>query len=133
MSSSTPKYGIPYAQQSDPVAQLPITMQAMAARLDLLQGEGGQFNIASLAAGTTLGTAITLSRTYPGNASAVSPAIEGHVTAWMRATLTAGNDFNWWVNNWLGTATTITGFTLNVQFVNAQTNRVINWRFIPVL
>jgi hypothetical protein len=133
MSSFTAKYAIPVLQSADPVASSPTVMAALANRVDLLLGEGGQFNIASLAASTTGSQAITLARTYPGNNAAVSPAYPGSVLAMLVATLSQPNSVNFWVNNWLGSATTITGFTLNFQFTNAQTNRVVAWRYLPLL
>lgn len=134
MSSQTAKYLVPYPQLADTVASLAATCQNLASRMDLLLGESGTFT-ASPAAGTTLNKAIVLSRTYPGNAlfgiSGVGPS--GFVHLWTTATYGSAVTFNWWPNTWTGTATTVTGFTLSMQWSVAQTGREFGWRFIPVL
>jgi hypothetical protein len=130
MSSSTAKYVIPYPTSSDTVASLATTVQNLAARLDLLLGESGSFNIASAAGGVAGAQAVVLSRTYPGNSGAAVPGI---VIPDLVATYASNNRFNWWVDTWTGTGTTITGFTFRYIWETAQTNRVVNWRFLPVL
>lgn len=129
MSSFTAKYAIPVLGSGDPVASTPTVMAALANRVDLLLGEAGQLSL-TLVANTTLSVAVALSRVYPGNNAA---AVPGTVSWIMRATLSQPNTINVWVNNWLGSATTITGFTLNFQAPNAQAARLIDWRFLPVL
>lgn len=130
MSANTAKYVIPYPTGSDTVAGLSTLIQNLANRVDLLLGESGSFNIASIAAGTQGGTNVVLSRTYPGN---VGAAVPGIVIVNYVASLAVGMETNWWIDTWTGTATTITGFKVNYHFANAQTNRVVAWRFIPVL
>lgn len=129
MSGFTAKYAIPTLAASDPVGNAPTVMAALANRVDLLLGEAGQLSL-TLVANTTLSVPITLARTYPGNNGA---AVPGTVIWIMRATLSQPNTINTWVNTWLGSATTITGFTLNFQAPNAQAARLIDWRFLPVL
>lgn len=129
MSSSTAKYVIPYPVSSDVVAGEPTTLQNLASRVDLLLGESGSFTIASLAAGTTHSQPIVLSRTYPGNTAGSPPGI---VVVNLRAIV---NSQAWthYLNSWTGSGTTITGFTLNLQFGVISTARVVDWRFFPVL
>lgn len=52
MSSITAKYDIPYSEGSDSVDTIDETMQALAERLDLLQGESGTDTIQAAGAGT---------------------------------------------------------------------------------
>lgn len=131
MPSGTAKYNVPYAQQSDPVAQLPTTMQALAARLDLLLGESGQL-VQAVTAGVVKSDAIVLSRTYPGNSGAAAPAAPGFVALTPVTNVGAGATVFYYVNAWTGTATTITGFTINCMS-STTTNRTVLWRFIPAL
>jgi len=126
MPSSTPRYVIPYVVIGDTVASVAQTTQDMANRLDLLNGEGGSFS-AVMAANTTLLTPVTLSRTYPGNGLAGVP---GAVTVNSTSQIAASTVWNWWVQSWTGTGTTITGFTIGMQASTAIT-RTIGWRFIP--
>lgn len=130
MASQTAKWAIPYSQSSDSVASVATTMQALAARCDLLNGEAGQFNIASLAANTSGAQAIALARTYPGNTAATPP---GTVILQLPGSVGSANPWVWWVDTWTGSATTITGFTLRFQFAALQTNRLVAWRFLPSL
>lgn len=130
MSTTTAKYGIQYAQVADTVASVAATMAQLAGRVDLLLGEAGQFNIASLAAGTTGNQAIALARVYPGNLALTPP---GSVQLQLPGSLGSANPWTWWIDTWTGTSTTITGFTLHYQFAAAQTNRLVAWRFLPVL
>jgi len=117
---------IPYVVIGDTVASVAQTTQDMANRLDLLNGEGGSFS-AVMAANTTLLTPVTLSRTYPGNGLAGVP---GAVTVNSTSQIAASTVWNWWVQSWTGTGTTITGFTIGMQASTAIT-RTIGWRFIP--
>lgn len=130
MTSNTPKYVIPFPDLTDTVASLATTIGNLSARVDLLLGESGNFT-ASPAANTTFSQAVTLSRTYPGNGSSGTPA--GLVLVQLQATQTAATGFSWWITAWTGTASTVTGFTINVQFTAAQSSRVFNWRFVPAL
>jgi len=130
MPSNTTKYVIPYALSSDTVAGLAATIQNLANRVDLLLGEAGQYNIASVAANTNHLQAITLGRTYPGNNGATVPGV---VIVELPALLNAANPWNFWLQTWTGSASTITGFTIVTQWASAQTNRLVNWRFLPVL
>jgi hypothetical protein len=130
MASSTAKYVIPYAQLADTVASLAQTTQDLASRVDLLLGESGSFNIASAAGGVAGAQAVALARVYPGNSGAAVPGI---VIPDLVATYAANNRFNWWIDTWTGSGTTITGFTFRYIWETAQTNRVVNWRFLPVL
>lgn len=129
MSSTTTKYGIAYPQLADTIASLAATVQSLAGRVDLLLGESGLISYTGTA-GVTTNTNITLARTYPGN---VGAAVPGIVWVQLQGVLTTPAAFTWWTTSWLGTATTITGFTLGMQFTNAQTARPIAWRFLPVL
>lgn len=129
MPSATAKYVIPYALLADTVASLAQTTQDLASRTDLLLGESGSFT-ASPAAGTTLNTIIALSRTYPGNAGGSPPGI---VVVTVQSTVGSTVTWNYWVTSWTGTGTTVTGFTIGMQWSAAQAGRVFNWRFIPVL
>lgn len=129
MPSSTAKYVIPYPVAADPVASEATAVQNLANRVDLLLGESGALTL-SPAAATTLSTGVVLGRTYPGNTGAAVPGI---VMVELVSTAGSGTTWNWWITTWTGTASTITGFTLNMQWSAAQTNRVFNWRFLPVL
>lgn len=129
MSANTAKYVIPYPVPADTIAGLAATIQNLANRVDLLLGESGTFS-KNFAASTSVSTAISFARTYPGNATAQVPGILIPV---LDATYANPNTVNWWVNTWTGTATTVTGCTLWMQWSNAQTARPINWRFFPVL
>jgi hypothetical protein len=130
MSSSTPRYVIPKLLVSDPVISAPTVLAALADRVDLLLGEAGSFS-ASPAANTTLLTPVVLSRTYPGNATAGAPA--GAVWVWVQSTASASVGWNYWITSWAGTTTTVTGFTVGMQWAAAQAGRVFNWRYFPVL
>lgn len=130
MSGSTSKYVIPYPVLADTVASLAATVQNLAGRVDLLLGESGSYTIASAAANTTHNQPISLARTYPGNTGAAVPGI---VIAHNVAGPPTGLGFYYWPNTWLGSATTITGFSLATQWSAAVTSRVVVWRFIPVL
>lgn len=129
MSLTTAKYVLPYPVAADAVSNEPVTLAALAARADLLLGESGSLTL-SPAAATTLSTAVVLGRTYPGNSGAAVPGI---VMLNLNSTLAAATGFQWWINGWTGTASTITGFTLNVQYSAAQTSRPHLWRFLPCL
>ena len=128
MTSSTPRYAIPFTDVTDTVASIATTMANQAARMDLLLGEAGMYT-ATLTANVTDSKVITLSRTYPGNTGATVP---GTVWLWWDQQLLAANVCNMWVTSWTGTATTITGFTINAQSSNAS-SRHIFWRFMPSL
>lgn len=128
MSSTTPKYVIPYPVAADAVNQEPVTVKALADRLDLLLGESGSFSAVMLA-NTTLLTNIVLARTYPGNSGAAVPGI---VIIDVASQVAATTVLNSWVTTWTGTGTTITGFTIGLQ-CNSSITRVVSWRFIPVL
>lgn len=130
MSTFTAKYQIPVLQSSDPVATAPTVMAALANRMDLLLGEAGAFT-ASPAAATTLSVPIVLGRTYPGsNVGTVPGSVFLQVPT---TTVGSGTTWNWWVTAWTGSASTITGFTLNMQWSVAQVSRVFHWRYLPVL
>lgn len=128
MPSSTPKYIIPFSSAGDAVTSVPSTSANLAARLDLLLGEAGTFTASGTAA-TTFSQAIVLSRTYPG---LTAGAVPGSVWFWHNQILGSGNTFNYWINTWTGSGTTITGFTFNCQFSAVWTSRVFTWRFLPV-
>lgn len=132
MTTNTAKWVIPQLTTADTLAATPTAMTNLANRVDLLLGEGGQFT-ASPAAGTTLTQAIVLSRTYPGNNAPVAPAIAGSVWVWCAATIASTTSFNWWITAWTGSATTITGFSISMQWSAAQVSRGFFWRFLPVL
>lgn len=68
MSTQTAKYAIPYAQNSDPVANLPTIMANMANRVDLLLGETGTVSVPIATANTTVDTTVSLTRSYPNGA-----------------------------------------------------------------
>lgn len=129
MSGFTTKYAIPTLGTGDSVASAPTTLTALANRVDLLLGEAGQSSFTGAAA-TTISVAVVLSRTYPGNTGATVPGIViiQHVQS-----LGSANVQNLWINTWTGTATTITGFTINMQSSNAPAARLVAWRFLPVL
>lgn len=129
MSGLTTRYSIPLLQSSDPVANAPTVLAALANRLDLLLGEGGQVSFTG-AASTTLAAAVVLSRTYPGNSGAAVPGI---VILQPTSLLGPSNNQMLWVDSWTGTATTITGFTIRLQSTNAVAGRLFNWRYLPVL
>jgi len=128
MSSATAKYALPYAVAGDAVNQEPVTMKALADRLDLMLGESGVW-VPTLVANTPITLAITLARTYPGNAT-TQPS--GIVVVNSGNTVGASQTFSSWVLGWTGTATTITGFTLGVQSTQAGARNIV-WRFLPVL
>lgn len=128
MPSSTPKYVIPYPLSSDTVASLATAGQNTAARLDLLLGESGVWT-PTLVANTAASTAITLGRTYPGNASGSTP---GTVVAQLATQLGSGVTLFTWTNSFTGTTVTVTGFTLGA-ICSAAGARTIYWRFIPAL
>jgi len=129
MPANTAKYVIPYPLAADTLAAEATAVQNLANRMDLLLGESGALTL-SPAAGVTLATPITLGRTYPGNNAGAVPGI---VILNMSATAGGAATWNWWVSGWTGSGTTITGFTLSMQWAAAQTNRGFLWRFIPVL
>lgn len=134
MSGTTAKYAIPYTTLADSVASIAATMQNLAGRADLLLGESGQGSIAA-SAGVAFSTNIVLSRTYPGNASTppgsgtVPPGI---VIITPYTSFGAGVTCFYWVTAFTGTATTVTGFTINGISSSAVT-RQFQWRFIPAL
>lgn len=130
MSTLTAKYAIPQLTTADALAGTPTVLTNLANRLDLLLGESGSF-VASPAATTTLTTPITLSRTYPGNATAGAPP--GSVFVWVQTTVGGATTWNYWVTGWLGTTTTVTGFTIGMQWGTAQVSRTFNWRYLPSL
>lgn len=130
MASSTAKYAINYAQLADTVASLAQTTQDLAGRVDLLLGESGSYNIASIAAVTTHTQNLVFARTYPGNIGASPPGV---LLLNLPGTLTAANYYTYWLTSWTGTALTVTGVSVATSWTVAQTNRVVNWRFIPVL
>lgn len=126
MSSQTAKYAIPYATAPDVISSLPTTMANMAARLDLLAGEAGSFNV-TVAANTDTTQAIVFARTYPGNASGVPGMIvPTHLG-------TIAGTWDWWIVGYTGTTTTLTGLTLGMRFTTARTATPILWHFHPVL
>lgn len=129
MSASTPKYVIPYATTLDPVAQIAAIMQSLSNRVDLLLGESGQASFTG-AASTDLAVAVVLSRTYPGN---VGAAVPGIVLVQPTSLLTSASNQMWYVANWTGTSTTITGFSIHLHSSTAPSARLFNWRFLPVL
>lgn len=129
MTTTTAKYGLTQLTTADTLASTPTAMTNLANRLDLLLGEAGQASFTGAAA-TTISVAVVLSRTYPGNTGATVPGIVmiQHVQL-----LGSGNTQNLWISGWTGTATTITGFTINMQSSNAPSARLVSWRFLPVL
>lgn len=128
MSSSTAKYAIPYPVAADAVNQEPVTVKALADRMDLLLGETGSFS-AVLVANTTLSTVIALARVYPGNSGA---AVPGTVVITVTSPVAATTVLNQWVSTWTGTGATVTGFTIGLQ-ASAAITRTVTWRFIPAL
>lgn len=126
MSSFTAKYQIPVLGAGDPVAMTPTVMAALANRVDLLLGESGTYS----QTGTSGTQAVSLARTYPGDTGA---AVPGWVLFQFRSTLASGVVIAHWITAWTGTATTITGFTINWQASNPQSDRTVHWRFLPVL
>jgi hypothetical protein len=128
VSASTAKYGLPYSIGADAVSTVDDTMQALANRLDLLLGESGVW-APNLVANTAQTTAITLSRTYPGNSGGSPPGI---VIVNTSNSVASGVNVQTWVGTWVGTGTTITGFTLGA-ISSAAGVRNFQWRFIPVL
>lgn len=130
MAGNTTKYVIPYVSMADAVASIATVMQNLANRVDLLLGESGQYNIASVAAATTHSQVITLARTYPGSNVGTPPGI---VIVNLPGTATSALAWNFWITAWAGSASTITGFQLNTSWSSAQTNRVVSWRYLPVL
>lgn len=128
MSSLTTKYAIPFPVAADAVSAEPTTLAALANRLDLLLGESGVWS-PSMTAGVTSSTAIALSRTYPGNAAGSTPGI---VIVQYQTPMSSGVIVQHWVATWTGTATTVTGFTLNA-ISSTTTGRTFIWRFLPVL
>jgi hypothetical protein len=103
-------------------------MAALANRVDLLLGESGVWT-PTLVANTASTTAITLGRTYPGNATATPSGI---VIVQCQNAAGSGVTLQTWVNTFVGTATTVTGFTLGA-ICSAAGARTFVWRFIPVL
>lgn len=130
MPSQTAKYGINYPLSTDSVASVALTVQNAAARMDLLLGESGVVTV-SPGANVLSTTAVVLGRTYPGNSGAAVPGIV--VLDWNQALAPAAAQANMWITAWTGTATTITGFSINFQCTAAQAARNILWRFLPVL
>lgn len=130
MATTTPKYGLNYPQLADTVASLAATVQNLAQRADLLLGESGAFNIASLAANTQFNQVVSLARAYPGNVANTPP---GTVILEFPDTIAPAAQPVWFLDTWAGTASTVTGFTLHLQFATIQTNRRVWWRFLPVL
>lgn len=128
MSSATAKYALPYTVAADAVNQEPVTMKALADRIDLLLGESGVW-VPTFVANTPITTAISLGRTYPGNAT-TQPS--GIVVVENGNTVGASVSLFSWVVGWTGTATTITGFTLG-GLCSAAGARTLVWRFFPVL
>lgn len=128
MTSSTPKYVIPFSDLTDTVASTATTMASLAARVDLLLGESGVWN-PTLVANAALTTNITLSRTYPGNSGGAVPGI---VVIQLANAFASGVTQQSWVVSWTGTATTITGFTLGT-IRSTSGSPTIQWRFFPVL
>lgn len=129
MAGSTAKYAIPFVQTADPVAQIATLMASLANRVDLLLGESGQVSFTG-AATTDLAVAVALSRTYPGN---VGAAVPGIVIVQPTSLLSSANNQMWYVANWTGTASTITGFSIHLHSSTAPAARLFNWRYIPVL
>lgn len=128
MPGSTPKYVIPYAVAADTVASWPQSQQDQAARLDLLLGESGVWT-PTLTANTAATTAITLSRTYPGNASGTTP---GMVQIMRMNAFGSGATQMYWVINFTGSVTTVTGFTIGT-ISSAAGSPTLVWRFLPIL
>lgn len=131
MSGTTSKWLIPYPQASDTVASLAATVQNLANRVDLLNGESGVWTNA-FTAGTPATTAITLSRTYPGNSTLTGGVGPGVVILQPFTSVGSGLTISYWVVSFTGTTSTVTGFTLGGQSSNATTRSVI-WRFLPNL
>jgi hypothetical protein len=128
MSSATAKFVIPYPVAGDAVNQEPVTVKALADRMDLLLGESGSWSPV-LAAGVAQASVIVLGRTYPGNSGA---AVPGTLIVTPGSSIGSGAIVQHWVSAWTGTATTITGFTLNV-ISSTATTRTFLWRFLPSL
>lgn len=132
MSSFTAKYAIPLLQSADPVASSPTVLAALANRVDLLLGETGIWQ-PTLVAATAASQAIVLARTYPGNATAGGATPAGAVIITLDGGgVGAGVVLATWVTGWTGTATTVTGFTLNAISSTAGARR-FHWRFLPAL
>lgn len=131
MTTQTAKYQIAYPQLVDTIASLASTCQNLAQRVDLLLGESGTWN-PSMTAGTAISTPITLARTYPGNALAGAPP--GVVIVQAAGAMGAGASAFAWVlpGSWVGSAATVTGFTLNA-ISSTTASRLFYWRFLPVL
>jgi hypothetical protein len=125
MSGTTTRYAMAYPVAGDAVNQEPVTVKAMADKLDLLLGEGGSVtNSGAIAGGAvTYSQVINLARNY----STVRNA-QAHVNVELTSVLSNPNVWVWWI-----TAITDTSFTLNVQFTNAQAigSRGFAWRFWP--
>jgi hypothetical protein len=130
MTALTTKYSIQYAVLADTVASLAGTIGNLAQRVDLLLGESGVWN-PSLVANTAQGTAISLSRTYPGNSTGPTTVAPGVVIVTPFTPQGSGVTVFTWVNAWTGTSTTVTGFTLNA-IASVTAARTFHWRFIPV-
>ncbi len=128
MSATTTKYGILYPQLADTVASLAATVQQLAGRVDLLLGESGIW-IPSMTAAVVSNQAVTLARTYPGNNGASVPGI---VLVQQASTVSGAATVFTYVDTWVGSASTITGFTLHA-LSSTTTTRTFLWRFIPVL
>lgn len=128
MSANTAKYVIPYATTLDPVAQIAAIMQSQSNRVDLLLGESASI-AAAVTANVVFSQAVVLARTYPGNATGATP---GTVIITPSSAFGSGATVFWWITAWTGTATTVTGFTINL-ISSTTTTRTFQWRFLPVL
>lgn len=128
MSSFTAKYAIPVLGAGDPVSQAPTIMAALANRVDLLLGESANI-AAACTAGVLFSQAVVLGRTYPGNALGATP---GTVIITPLSNVGATAQVFYYVNAWTGTASSVTGFTVNVMS-STTTTRQFQWRFLPVL
>lgn len=114
MTSSTPKYAIPYSTGTDGLDTVDDTMKALAERVDLMIGEAGDTSITPSAADTNTSVRVNYSRSY---AAAGVPKVLCAVNE-SRAVATTV-----WV--W-SSAEDATGFTLNIRASSTAT-RSVRW------
>lgn len=85
MTTTTPKYALPYPDPNDPVANGDDTVKALAQRADLVLGESGSVGITIVANGTT-GVPLVFSRNYGALALVVTMTLRGAPSGFTWAT-----------------------------------------------
>lgn len=116
MSSQTARWDLPYSEGTDGVDTIDETMQALAERLDVLQGETGNDTIQAAGIGT-VSKVINYARNYTGLGNP-------------RVTITRTSNHDdtiLWV-----TAAGATSFTINLRTLAAGTaTRSFDWQARP--